>query len=96
MVLGVIGFSIPFWLNPHTKKLPGRFSYTLDLRDEFGWELALGFTSFVIAGAGVVGTTLGVKAHYRCPRCESLPMSLRAGGLLLFPTSCPECGARLS
>jgi hypothetical protein len=51
--------------------------------DESGWELALGFTSFVIAGAGMVGFTLGVMARYRCPRCQSPSMSLMAGGLLL-------------
>jgi 4-amino-4-deoxy-L-arabinose transferase-like glycosyltransferase len=46
-----------------------------------------------------------VRKHYRCPRCEAIPMSSwwqsRSGGIGfrsgvdLFPSVCPTCGAKL-
>lgn len=33
--------------------------------------------------------------QYRCPRCNKIPQSIEAGGILLFPRKCHYCEAPL-
>ena len=61
--------------------------------------------SFAGVFASMAVVLRAVHRHYRCPRCNRLPMAggFQSGfagiayrrGLLLNPASCPACGAPL-
>ena len=48
------------------------------------------YLAFVLAGAGIVGSSFIVKKHYRCPACEE-PL-VTSEGVELSPRECPHCG----
>jgi hypothetical protein len=109
MLIGFAGFWEPFYLqraNVKVENNDSRNRYQLSLDDMTGTELTISLVSFVAVGIGVVGTVVGIQRHYRCPKCEEVPMGSwntfgpnlfgRQSGVALFPTLCPNCGARLS
>lgn len=59
----------------------------------------------LVVGTAMVVVILAVQKHYRCPRCDSVPMTrfgtVGTAGLSLkswvdlSPEVCPNCGARL-
>jgi cytochrome c biogenesis protein CcdA len=59
----------------------------------------------VISGLAIYAITRAVQRDYRCPACEEVPMGgslgVGAGGfsfdrdVLIRPSVCPSCGARL-
>jgi hypothetical protein len=108
LVFGMIGFYIPFWLNRehvHKQELGSRTRYTLSTNGETAGQFTLGFVSFIVAGGALVAIIFAVRRHYRCPKCDEMPMntSIKFGpssfgvnrGVALFPATCPNCGARL-
>jgi hypothetical protein len=106
LVGGVIGFAIPFWLNrSHLHTIaPGK--YSLSAADETVGQFTLGLGSFIAAGAAIIGIAVGVRRHYRCPKCNAVPIgtwsTLGPGsfglnrGIAINPSVCPSCGAALS
>lgn len=65
-----------------------------------GTEVELSIGSFtlwlvllVILFTATLFITLGVRKHYRCPRCEEIPVK---GAVMLWPAVCPTCGATLT
>jgi hypothetical protein len=108
LLAGIIGFFIPFWLNRehvHKQELGNRTRYTLSTNDETEREFTLGLVSLVITGVAGIAIIFAVQRHYRCPKCDEIPMGTWANfgpssfgvnrGLALFPATCPNCGARL-
>jgi hypothetical protein len=103
---GMIGFAIPFCLNrSHLHTIaPGRYSPSA--ADETVGQFTLGLVSLVATGAAVIGITVGVRRHYRCPKCNAVPTgtwsTLGPGsfvlnrGVAINPSVCPSCGAPLS
>ena len=100
---------IPFWLNRghvHKQELGSRTRYTLSTDDETEGEFTLGLVSLVIIFVAGIAITVAVRRHYRCPKCNEIPMGTWANfgpgsfgvnrGLDLFPVTCPNCGARLT
>jgi hypothetical protein len=109
LLAGLIGFQIPFWLNRghvHKQELGSRTRYTLSTDDETEGEFTLGLVSLVIIFVAGIAITFAVRRHYRCPKCNEIPMGTWANfgpgsfgvnrGLNLFPVTCPNCGARLT
>jgi hypothetical protein len=108
LLVGMIGFYVPFWLNRehvHVQELGSRTRYTLSTNDETEGQFTLGLVSFVVAGGALIAIIFAVRRHYRCPKCGEVPMgtwvdsgpsSFRVNrGVDLFPANCPNCGARL-
>jgi predicted RNA-binding Zn-ribbon protein involved in translation (DUF1610 family) len=108
LLLGLIGFQIPFWLNrEHVRKqdLGTRTRYTLSTNDESEGEFTLELVSLVVGCSAGAVIVFAVKRHYRCPKCSEVPMGIWVDfgpssfgvnrGVDLFPVSCPNCGARL-
>ena len=107
LVIAAIGFWIPFWVNRdrvHAVNTSRGTRYTLSLEDETVGEFTLGLASFVLGGAAIVGIVFGVRRHYRCPRCDKVPMtrSMQFGPVFgirrdvaMNPSLCSNCGARL-
>jgi len=109
LLLGVIGFEIPFWINRDKGQCRGSWlsgwHCTLSLEDETIGQFTLGLVSFIAIGAATIGVTYGVRRHYRCPKCNEIPMgswsSLGPGsfgirfGVNMNPVQCPSCGAQL-
>jgi ABC-type Fe3+ transport system permease subunit len=108
LLAGIIGFQIPFWLNRehvHKQELGSRTRFTLSTYDESESEFTLGLVSLVIAGVAGVAITFAVRRHYRCPKCNEIPMGTWTNvgdssfgvkrALALFPAACPSCGAQL-
>jgi hypothetical protein len=109
LIFGFAGFWVPFYLERTKVKVENagsRVRYHLSLDDMTGSELIISLVSSVVLGIGVVGTVIGTQRHYRCPKCEEVPMGSwntfgpnlfsRQSGVEVFPTVCPNCGARLS
>jgi hypothetical protein len=97
LVIGIVGFEVPFYLertHVHATRSGSSVKQTLSPEDETEGEFTLGLVSFVVAGIGLVGITAGVQRYFRCPRCESMPMTW-GRGLELFPDICRHCGAKL-
>src|ERR1051326_7009269 len=69
---------------------------------QFTW----GLVSLVATGAAVIGITVGVRRHYRCPKCNAVPTGTWSTvglgsfglnrGVAINPCLCPNCGAPLS
>jgi hypothetical protein len=108
LLAGMIGFWIPFWLNRervHKQELGNRTRYTLSTDDETEGEFTLGLVSLVTTGVSGVAIVFAVRRHYRCPKCNEMPMGnwVNSGpgffganrGVDLFPVTCPNCEARL-
>jgi hypothetical protein len=106
LLIGMAGFYLPFWLNrERVHKLASRNLYTLSTNDETEGQFTLGLVSFVVAGGALIAIVFAVRRHYRCPKCGEVPMRTWTNsgpssigisrGLALFPTTCPNCGARL-
>jgi hypothetical protein len=108
--LSIIGFFVPFWLNRaavHTTQT-GFISvrWTLSFDDITQGQFILSLASLVVSGVAIIGINLGLRRHYRCPRCDAIPTGSwpnfgsgsvgRSWGIALFPSVCPNCGARLS
>jgi hypothetical protein len=102
---------LPFWLNRalvHTYGSGyGSIRTSLSVEDESAWQLALELVSFIVRGGSMIAITYAVKRHYRCPKCDAIPMGSGSnlgpgafgrqwGGVALNPSVCPSCGARLS
>jgi hypothetical protein len=108
LAIGLLGFQIPFWLEQeHVRRVETTRAVKqyLSVNDETEGEFTLGLISLVAAGIAAVGITLGVRRHYRCPRCETIPMGSWSqsgptsytwqSGVSLLPSVCRNCGARL-
>jgi hypothetical protein len=108
LVLGILGFQIPFWLNKekvHSKHTAARVRYELSSDDMTEGQFTLSLVSLVVAGSAIVAIVYAVRRNYRCPKCNEIPMGSWADlgpskfgvslGVQLFPTICPNCGARL-
>jgi hypothetical protein len=108
LVIGLIGFAVPFYLergHVHTEDYGSRVKQSLSTEDMTEGEFTIALVSLVGVFAGVVGITIGTRRHYRCPRCEEIPMGswTRLGrssfgvssGVELFPSVCRNCGAKL-
>jgi undecaprenyl pyrophosphate phosphatase UppP len=75
------------------------------MRDMSLWQLNTLFGAFVVMGAAIIAITFAIKRHYRCPKCEAIPMNSWAtlgpstfgvySGVALNPSVCRKCGARL-
>jgi hypothetical protein len=60
---------------------------------------------FIIFGISITVVSYAIKRLYRCPRCNSVPMSRSIclgpvsfgfhSDVLINPTTCPKCHARL-
>jgi ABC-type Fe3+ transport system permease subunit len=77
LLAGIIGFQIPFWLNRehvHQQQLGNRTRYTLSTNDESEGEFTLGLVSLVITGVAGIAIVFAVRRHYRCPKCNEIPM----------------------
>jgi hypothetical protein len=109
LFIGFAGFWVPFYLERTKVKVENigsRVRYHLSLDDMTDSELIISLVSFVVLGIGVVGTVKGTQRHYRCPKCEEVPMGYwnilgpnlfgRQSGVDLSPSVCRNCGARLS
>jgi hypothetical protein len=106
LVAGMIGFATPFWLNRSHLHAYAPGKYSLSAADETVGQFTLGLVSLIAAGAAVIGITVGVRRHYRCPKCNAVPTdtwsALGPGsfalnkGVAINPTVCPSCGAPLS
>jgi hypothetical protein len=107
-VVGFVGFSIPFWINPATKCVHGGFASsrcTLSPEDMPLWQFNLLLVSFVGLGVSIVAITLAVRRYYRCPKCETVPTGSWTSpgptnigmewGIPFNPSVCSKCGARL-
>jgi hypothetical protein len=86
-------------------ELFGAFHYSRSLADMTLWQLNLAFGSFAaMLGAGIA-ITMGIQRHYRCPKCETVPMGSwttfgpggigKNWGVEFNPSICRKCGARL-
>lgn len=108
LALSAIGFEIPFWINRESVHSSGTWyssRSTLSPQDETPGQFTLGLVSFVAGGAAIIGITVGVRRHYRCPKCDAIPMStwtqLGPGSfgvrrdVEVNPSLCRNCGARL-
>lgn len=108
LFIGFTGFWVPFYLERTKVKgenTGSRVRYHLPLDDMTGSELKISLISFVVLGMGVVGTVIGTQRHYRCPKCEEIPVGSwntvgpnlfrRGSGVELFPIVFSKCGARL-
>jgi hypothetical protein len=108
LVVGLFSFEVPFYLeraHVHKTHSGQRVSQTLSSEDETEGEFTLGLVSLISMGAAVVGITFGTRRHYRCPKCETIPMGSWASfgptsfslksGIDLFPSVCRQCGAKL-
>jgi hypothetical protein len=104
LVIGSIGFYVPFYLERAHAHNVAKY-YDLSSNDETEGEFTMGLVSFVIAGAAVIGITVGTRRHYRCPKCEEIPIGSWSSfgpssiswqsGVELFPSVCRNCGAQL-
>jgi hypothetical protein len=103
-----IGFATPFWIkreHVHSADTWSGTRYALSAQDETAGEFTLSVASFVLGGAAVIGIVVGVRRHYRCPKCEAVPMAIWAQlgpgsfgsrrDLDVNPSACTNCGARL-
>ena len=107
LALAAFGFEIPFWMNAERVHVTGTgyTRYTLSPEDETVGQFTLGLISLVVGGAATIGIIVGVRRHYRCPKCDAIPMStwgqLGPGsfgtrrGVAANPSICRKCGARL-
>lgn len=76
--VGIVGFELPFyWERAHVRTEqhgPMSVRQSLSSQDESKSEFTLGLVSLAIifiAGGGII---FGVRRHYRCPRCEEIPI----------------------
>src|ERR1700732_3642616 len=102
----MIGFAVPFWLNRSHLHMTSPGRYSLSAADETVGQFTLGLVSIVVVGAAAIGITVGLRRHYRCPKCNAIPMgswnSLGPDtlglnrGVALNPPVCRSCGAPLS
>jgi hypothetical protein len=108
LALAAIGFAVPFWMNKERVHVTGTWyasRYTLSSGDETVGQFTLGLMSLIVGGAATIGIVAGVRRHYRCPKCDAIPMSTRTQlGPASFgirrdvdanPSVCRNCGARL-
>lgn len=106
LVVGMIGFAVPFWLNRSHLHMTSPGRYSLSAADETVGQFTLGLVSIVVVGAAAIGITVGLRRHYRCPECNAVPMgswnSLGPDtlglnrGVALNPSVCGSCDAPLS
>jgi hypothetical protein len=83
----------------------GSFRYNASLDDMTLWQLNLSLGSLLAMAVSVIAIVIAVQRHYRCPKCNAVPMSSwntlgpgRVGkrwGVSLNPSVCPSCGAKL-
>jgi hypothetical protein len=107
--LSIIGLKVATWRgSANSPALAAIFEssrHQASLNDMEFWQLNLSFASFVALGVSVVAIVLAVRRHYRCPKCNAVPMgswtTFGSGGVSwnrgvdLNPTACPKCGAKL-
>lgn len=83
-----------------------RVRMSLSSSGETEGQFTLGLVSIAVIFTAGIAITLGVRLHYRCPKCNEMPMSSRTNlgpskfgigsGVEVYPMLCPNCGARLS
>ena len=107
LAIAAVGFWTPFWLNRdrvHIVDTSRGTRYTLPLEDETMGEFTLGLVSLILIGVAGIGIVVGVRRHYRCPKCNTIPMTTWAQfgpafgirrDVAINPSVCPKCGARL-
>jgi hypothetical protein len=107
LAMAAICFWIPFWLHrEHVEVVDTSRGtrYTLPFEEETMEEFTVSLISLVLGGAAVIGIVVGVRRHYRCPKCDKIPMTTRAQLGPVFgvrrdvdmnPSLCSNCAARL-
>jgi len=108
LVIGLIGFEVPFYLeraHVHTARSGFKVKQSLSIDDMTEGEFTIGLVSLVTVFAAGLGITVGTRRHYRCPRCDEMPMGSwtslgptsfgRKSGVEIFPSVCRNCGAKL-
>jgi DNA-directed RNA polymerase subunit RPC12/RpoP len=109
LAVAAIGFQIPFWINRDkvdtSRSTPGHYREELSPENETEGQFTLGLVSLCLAGLSIAVISFAIQRHYRCPRCNEVPMgswtSFGPGGfgwskgVAMRPTVCPNCGARL-
>lgn len=107
LAIASVGFWTPFWLNRdrvHVMDTSRGTRYTLSSQDETMGEFTLGLVSLILGGVAGIGIVFGVRRHYRCPKCNTIPMTTWAQfgpafgirrDVAIKPSVCPKCGARL-
>lgn len=110
LALGAIGFCTPLWMNKEkvdtSRSSLGRVRISLSSSDETEGQFTLGLISLIVIFTAGIAIILGVRRHYRCPRCNEIPMGSwtdlgpskfsMSSGVEVYPTLCPNCGAKLS
>jgi hypothetical protein len=106
LIVGMIGLAVPFWLNRSHLHMTSPGKYSLSAADEAVGQFTLGLVSIVVVGAAAIGITVGLRRHYRCPKCNAVPMGTWNSlgpdtlglnrGVALNPSVCGSCGAPLS
>jgi hypothetical protein len=107
-IVGAVAFIVPLWMNSATKCIHHSFASSkcsLSTNDMPLWQINLCLIALVGMMASIIAITLAVRRHYRCPRCEAIPIgsstSLGPGnlgtkwGVALTPDVCFKCGAKL-
>lgn len=107
-IVGWVGFSMPFWINPAAKCSHAGFassSCTLSPDDTPLWQFILLMVSFIGVSASIIAITMATRRYYRCPKCETVPTSSWTSlgptnigmqwGIPFNPSVCGKCGARL-
>lgn len=107
--LAILALAIVTWSKlAHAPSSPGLFEpfrYDLSLGDTTPWQLNLTLLMASALVAATIAIAMAVQRHYRCPKCETVPMGSapRVGSLSLperwsvelNPASCPKCRAKL-
>ena len=107
--LAILAFPIVAWsklaYTPTSSELFEPFHYNLSLGDITLWQLSLACGAASALVAATIAIVMAVQRHYRCPKCETVPMGSWTTFALadvskrlaveFNPSSCPKCSARL-
>jgi len=107
LAIAAVGCWTPFWLNRdrvHVVDTSRGTRYTLSSQAETMGGFTLGLVSLILGGVAGIGIVFSVRRHYRCPKCNTVPMTAGAQfgsafgirrDVAINPSVCPKCGARL-
>jgi hypothetical protein len=107
--LAILSLPIVAWSKfahaPRSAALFEPLSDTLSLGDITLWQLNLNIGAASAMVAATIAIVMAVQRHYRCPKCETVPMGSwttfglgdvgKRLGVEFNPSSCPKCRARL-
>jgi hypothetical protein len=107
--LAVLTFPVAAWSKlahaPKSAELFEPFHYNFSLGDITLWQLNLAFGVASALIAATIAIVMAIQRHYRCPKCETVPMGswttfalpdvCKRWAVEFNPSSCPKCSARL-